>query len=413
MTGAASAPTNVAPARPRLAVVVSHPTQYYSPWFRWIAAHAPLAPRVFYLWNFGVAAQRDPGFAASFAWDVDLLSGYEHEFVPNTARAPGTDHFRGLVNPTLPARLDAWQPDALLLFGYHYATHLRTILWARRRRVPLVFRGDSHLLGRARPGLPRTIVLRALFRQFAAVTFVGRANRAYFERFGVPPEKLFFAPHAVNQAAFDPDAPAVRHAAAALRDQLGLSPATRVILFAGKFIAWKQPAELLHAFLDRPPPDTVLVLAGDGPEREALVATTARAALAGRVHFLPFANQSEMPARYALADVFVLPSRGNHETWGLAINEAMHMGVPCIASDRVGCQSDLVVEGVTGWVFPHDQRNALSAALHRAIAAVTADAAGWRERVRRHAAVYSYAYAADGLTQAVRAALASAAARGT
>ena len=49
---------------------------------------------------------------------MDLLSGYEHEFVPNTARDPGTHHFGGLRNPTLTARLAAWRPTALLIFGY-------------------------------------------------------------------------------------------------------------------------------------------------------------------------------------------------------------------------------------------------------------------------------------------------------
>ncbi len=94
----------------------------------------------------------------------------------------------------------------------------------------------------------------------------------------------------------------------------------------------KQPRRLLDAFLALDRPDTALVLVGDGPESAAL-RERARSAPAGRVHFLPFANQSEMPSRYLLADVFALPSRGLYETWGLAVNEAMHMGLPCLVSD--------------------------------------------------------------------------------
>jgi hypothetical protein len=91
----------------RLAIVLSHPVQYYSPWFRWLRAHTALEFRVFYLWEFGVTAQRDPQFGATFQWDVDLLAGYDSEFVPNVARDPGTHHFRGLDNPQLTARLAA------------------------------------------------------------------------------------------------------------------------------------------------------------------------------------------------------------------------------------------------------------------------------------------------------------------
>lgn len=386
----------------RLAIVLSHPTQYYSPWFRWLATHTSLTLRVFYLWEFGVKVTHDPRFATSFQWDVDLLSGYESEFVPNVSRAPGPEHFRGFENPRLPARLAAWKPDAVLLFGYKWASHLRVIAWARWHGVPLIFRGDSHFLGRAAPDWRRRLPLRLLYRQFAAVTFVGVANRAYFETLGVPPARLFFAPHSVSNEFFDPDTPAHRAAAAELRREVGLAASTRVVLFAGKFIPEKQPRELLAAFLAQCPPDVVLLFVGDGAERAALL-EGARHATPGTVRFLPFANQSEMPARYLLADLFVLPSRGRYETWGLAVNEAMHLGVPCLVSDRVGCQQDLVTDGETGWVFRADDINQLGAKLSAALAAL-ADPES-RERIRRNVSArisgYTYEKTTTGLLAAV------------
>ena len=381
----------------RLAIVLSHPTQYYSPWFRWLRAHTALEFRVFYLWNFGVQARRDPRFGTTFAWDVDLLSGYESEFVPNIARRPSAQRFWGLRNPELPARLAAWQPNAVLLFGYAYASHLRTILWARRHDVSLLFRGDSHFLGRPTPVWHRAWLLRLLYRQFAAITYVGQANRAYFEKLGVPSTKLFFAPHAVNHEHFAATRPEYRTAAAGLRQSLGLSPETRVVLYAGKYHPEKQPLALLESFLALRPSGAALVFVGDGEEREALK-ERARQAPPGTVHFLPFANQSGMPARYLLADIFALPSRGLYETWGLAVNEAMLMGVPCLVSDRVGCQQDLVSDGETGWVFRADDRAHLQAKLAEALAA---DLAPFRPRVAARIAGYTYAAAAQGLLQAL------------
>ena len=386
----------------RLAVVLSHPTQYYSPWFRWVAAHTALELRVFYLWEFGVTAQTDPQFRTAVKWDVDLLTGYPHEFVPNTAARPGTEHFAGLRNPTLPARLAAFRPSALLLFGYAYASHLRVILWARLHRVPLLFRGDSHFLGRGAPPWRTRVALRLLYAQFAAFLPVGAANRDYFLALGVPAARLHFAPHSVDTSLFA--AAPHRAAAAALRAQLGLAATTRVVLFAGKFVPAKQPRELLAAFLAAALPDTALVFVGDGEEKSALI-TLATAAPAGSVHFLPFANQSEMPARYLLADLFVLPSRGFYETWGLAVNEAMHLGVPCLVSDRVGCQRDLVTDGATGWVFPAADPAALAAKL--ALALTTLAAPGARDRIRAavlaRIAGYAYAQTTSGLIAALAA----------
>jgi len=231
--------------------------------------------------------------------------------------------------------------------------------------VPLLFRGDSHLLGRAGLPLLRRLQLRFLYGRFAAVTYVGAANRDYFRALGVPEKKLFFAPHSVDAGHFNPADPATRDQAAALRAGLGLA-GRRVVLYAGKFSAAKQPAELLEAFIAVATPADALVFVGDGAEKARLIALAA-AHPAACVRFLPFANQSEMPVRYRMADIFVLPSRGHYETWGLAVNEAMHLGVPCLVSDLVGCQRDLVRPGETGWVFPSADRAALAATLSAAL----------------------------------------------
>ncbi len=343
---------------------------------------------------------RDPQFEKSFAWDVDLLGGYDSEFVLNVARDPGTHHFRGLRNPAFIARLGAWQPDAILLFGYAYVSHLRALVWARYHGVPLIFRGDSHLLGR--PPLPwwKKTLFHALFRQFSALTYVGAANRDYFVALGVPEKKLFFAPHSVNHEHFDPSLAGYRASAQALRAQLGLAPDTRVVLFAGKLTAAKQPRELLEAFLALDAPGIALVFVGDGEEKTALL-DRVRAAPPGRVHFLPFANQSEMPARYLLADIFALPSRGLYETWGLAVNEAMHLGVPCLVSDLVGCQRDLVLDGETGWVC----RAGDVANLREKLATALATTPAQLEKIKSAAAAkisgYTYAQATEGFLRAL------------
>ena len=89
----------------RVAIITTHPIQYYAPWFRWIAANSSLEIKVFYLWDFGTTTQRDPGFAQEITWDVPLLDGYDYEFVPNVSPDPGTHHFFGLQNPELLRRL--------------------------------------------------------------------------------------------------------------------------------------------------------------------------------------------------------------------------------------------------------------------------------------------------------------------
>jgi glycosyltransferase involved in cell wall biosynthesis len=384
----------------RLAIVVSHPIQYYSPWFRWLAAHTSLDLRVFYLWDFGVnPALHDADFGRAINWDIDLLSGYSHEFVPNTARRPGTKTFSGLRNPGLADRLRAFAPDAILLFGYAYRTHLGLI--ARRAmgglKIPLIFRGDSHLLGGSPPAGFKRVCLRFIYRQVSAFLPVGRANSDYFLHFGVSKERMFFAPHAVDVDRFTAR-PEDISSAEAQRGSLGISSQERVLLFSGKLNRQKRPDLLLKAWLAADVADTHLVLAGDG-----ILESELRTLAAGhpRVHFLPFANQTGMPVRYLLSDVFALPSQGRYETWGLAVNEAMHLGRPAIVSDAVGCQGDLVHPGKTGWVFPAGDLEALTNAVRAALMLSRDELAALGRNARSHASSYSYAQAASGLLAAL------------
>jgi glycosyltransferase involved in cell wall biosynthesis len=108
-----------------------------------------------------------------------------------------------------------------------------------------------------------------------------------------------------------------------------------------------------------------------------------------------------------MADLFVLPSGGLYETWGLAVNEAMHLGVPCLVSDRVGCQRDLVTEGVTGWVFAAGKPGALQEALKRALSDLDANAESLRTRIAVRIAGYTYETASAGLRNALSSVLPS------
>jgi len=385
----------------RLAIVVSHPIQYYSPWFRRIALEPSLRIRVFYLDDQGQHRKQDREFGKSFFWDVDLLSGYDYEFVPNVAKHPGAHHFWGLCNPGLRATINQFSPDGLLLFGYNYWSHLDLIL---RRPAPLIFRGDSTLL-RPTPlkGLKR-LALCFIYSRFSAFLPVGQANAAYFRHCGVPQEKLLPALHCVDVGHFTAT-PKRLAEAADLRRLLSIPTDATVLLFAGKFIPKKRPDLLLIAFLRIASgfPNAHLVFSGDGELLPALRKELARAEtpVARRVHFLTFANQSAMPTRYLLGDCLILPSEWG-ETWGLSVNEAMHLGRPAIVSDRVGCHPDLIQHGETGWIFRSGDEDSLAQTLREVLSLSRAELAEKGRAAQAHAASFNYDNATVGLLAALR-----------
>jgi glycosyltransferase involved in cell wall biosynthesis len=394
----------VSAARPRLAVVLSHPTQYYSPWFRRIAALGAIDLQVFYLWDFGVQARHDRDFGHALQWDIPLLDGYASEFVPNRSGDPGTHHFAGLDNPDLAGRLAAARPDAILLFGYASRSHLRVMLSPRLARIPMLLRGDSHDLARPRGvrGLAGRVARRLLFRRFWRVLAVGKANADYFRNNGVPEARIRFVPHCVDNERFRAAAPEATVRAAAWRRELGIDADATVLLFAGKFEDKKRPLDLLVAFLRilREEPaaaaGAVLLFVGNGV-LEAELRRMAGDELGRRVFLAPFRNQSEMPTVYACADLLVLPWFGNGVTWGLAVNEAMNLARPCLVSSHVGCGPDLVIDGETGWTFEAGDADALRAALARALATGPEARARMGRQAEARVAHYSYDIAAAAL----------------
>jgi glycosyltransferase involved in cell wall biosynthesis len=231
---------------------------------------------------------------------------------------------------------------------------------------------------------------------------VGRANHAYLRHYGVRADRLFFAPHFVDNARFAADADRAREEGhvGRLRQAWGAAATTTVFLFAGKFLARKRAADFVAAVreLAAEGRDVKGVLVGSGPEEAAL-----RSAAAGSraVVFDGFRNQTEIASRYAAADCLVLPSDGR-ETWGLVVNEAMATGRPAIVSDAVGCAPDLIDEGRTGFTFPEGDVRILSARMRDALSTLSGPAAPRvRESVLTRVSGYSCEAAVAGTLEAL------------
>jgi len=340
------------PSKPiRLAFVVSHPVQYYTPFYRRLATRHDVRIRIFFTWHAGEAPAHDPGFQQAFAWDIRLTDGYDYELVPNLARDPGTHHFWGLRNPSLIDRLLSWKPDAVHLTGYAFYSHLMAIRRLSQRDVPVLFRGDSHLLDKQQKGLRwelKRFVLRKIYRSITGFLYVGKNNYDYYRTFGVPESRLFRCPHSIDVNRFAESNDQLEAEARRWRKEMRISESAKVLLYAGKFEPKKQPLQLMKAVSSMTISDLVLVLVGSGQLEKQVRHIAAEHPDMFRV--LPFQNQSLMPVVYRLGDVFTLPSAYD-ETWGLAANEALASGRRVLVSSKVGCAPDVVESKADGYIF--------------------------------------------------------------
>jgi len=131
-------------------------------------------------------------------------------------------------------------------------------------------------------------------------------------------------------------------------------------LFCGRFLKLKRVDLLIKVLASLEKYNWRLLVVGGGPEEKAL-RELVPSHLTDRVVFLGQVPLSDMPAYYALGDVFVYPSR--YEGWGMAVPEALASGLPVISTYEVSSAVDLINNGENGFLIPADSEEALRSAI--------------------------------------------------
>lgn len=351
----------------RLAYLVSHPIQYQAPLLRLLAQEPQIYLKVFFGAN-TAEGFRDREFGAALRWDVPLLEGYQHEFLPALASRKITT-VRPL-NWGIGRRLKRGAFDVLWVHGYTRLESLSGILAAKRLGLKVMVRdeanGGAPSQSVARAGA-RRLFYAALGRMCEAFLAIGTLNRDYYLSRGIAGNRIFSVPYAVDNAFFKERASIASRRRDEFRRELDLEPNRPVILFVGKLSERKGPQVLAEAYRllsadGRREPHPYLLFVGEGELRGHLESLASQSGWLS-MKVLGFKNQTELPAFYDLCDVFVLPSF--HEPWGLVVNEVMNAAKPVIVSDRVGCSLDLVRPGINGFVFRASDAKGLKDALSK------------------------------------------------
>jgi glycosyltransferase involved in cell wall biosynthesis len=386
-----------------LAILETHPVQYHAPVYRALQQQFGIPVTVIYGSDFSVAGYRDREFGAEFAWDSDLLSGYQAEFLSRRAEG-GAATAEETTTRGLAERLERLRPAAILLLGYSPRFYRSAALLAIRTRRPLLFRAETtdHAQSRSRvKAWLRDRLLKALYRRCSRLLYVGQRSRRHFLRLGCPEEKLAFSPYCVDTTPFRTDEAARAELREPTRQMLDVTTEQKVILFSGKLSGRKGVDLLVQAVRRLPEPlrhKAVLVFLGHGELHEEL-STAAQIDPAVACRFLGFQNQSKLSGYYHAADLLALPSI-HSETWGLVVNEALHHGVPVVVSEAVGCAPDLVVAGVTGEICATGSAESLTEALQRALGWIGPESV--RVHCRAHLEGYTIEKAAKGIAEAYR-----------
>lgn len=296
------------------------------------------------------------GKSAEYSWAPSTAKETFHRATLFPQPTPESED-PGNIRRRLNDALSSFRPAALALPGWSSRAAFAALQWSLGHAVPVIVMADSTAHDEPRRAWKEWVKRRYLGLCSAALA-AGRLHADYLVQLGFPRLHIFSGYDVVDNDHFAPP-------------PTGPDTAARSFLASARFVAKKNLFRLLDAYASyraqvRDGSPWRLVLLGDGPQREALLAHAKSLGVEEHVEMPGFIQYPELPRHFHRASVFIHAS--TTEQWGLVVNEAMASGLPVLVSDRCGCAPDLVEEGVNGWTFDPTNASQL-AALMRKVAA--------------------------------------------
>lgn len=215
--------------------------------------------------------------------------------------------------------------------------------------------------------------LRLIVRKSSSIIVPGSASKHFYESIlGKSDKKIIIAPNVsklINYKKYI-------KSANKLKNQLKLDN-KKVILYFGRLIEGKGIRYLLKAYceLRKRRDDIALIVVGDSPKDDMTCSRQnlncyCKSEKICDVFFFKGLYTPDKAIYFLISDVVVVPSlflNNNSEIWGFALNEAMYVGKPVIATSAVGAAYDLIENGKNGFIVPANNIKALSNALESVV----------------------------------------------
>jgi glycosyltransferase involved in cell wall biosynthesis len=387
---AASAPSDSPTARPiRVAAVFPEPTPY----------RAPLLDRIAGLPEIDLTVIYASTTVAGRTWRVEP----KHRAVfLRGARLPGARrvlHHDYPITPGISRALGHARPDVAVVSGWSTFASQAAIAWCRAHRIPYLLVVESHDSGPRRGWRRRvkgTVVPRVV-RGSAGALVTGTLARQSMVARGAPPERVRIFANTIDVEEFGERSAELADRRPGLREGLGAGSDDVVVVSVARLAPEKGLDVLVHAVAEAADPRLLLVLAGDGPERERL--DDLAAVLGVRLVLAGDREWEQIVELYVSADVFALLSE--REPWAVVVNEAAACGLPLVLSDRVGAAHDLLHDGENGFLVEAGDVDLAADALRR-LAADPALRAVQGAKSRELAKDWGYGPSVAGFVAAVR-----------
>lgn len=249
------------------------------------------------------------------------------------------------------AALRHHRPDILYLNGYYDPSYWVVMCYCKLQNIRIVLDFESSEISRKRIWW-KEAVKKTVLHRLDGLVCLGQKAADYALKLGVPRERIM----SIKNVGVDNDALLeIYNKEVAYREQrkAEMRLPRYNFLYAGRFVERKNLDRFVRAFheakgISANGSEWGLILSGEGnqkPQLQELIRTLECTS----VSWMEPCEWYEVPIRYTLADVAVLPS--TFEPFGFVTNEAMVYSMPVLVSERCGSAHDLVIDGLNGFCF--------------------------------------------------------------
>jgi glycosyltransferase involved in cell wall biosynthesis len=252
--------------------------------------------------------------------------------------------FWGLVNFGIIKEIYEAPPKSIIwIHGWQYFTNILAIFVGKLLGHTVCLRTEATFMHEQKKGklFLRKLIFTSMFYFFDLFLYIGEQSKKFYRYYKVPDRKLISMPYSVDNERFINFYENNKSRKNDFREQMGIPLDKTVLLCVGKLVPKKRTIDLVKAFHLLNDKSIELVFVGEGEKRFEIESYVNKHKLEN-IKIMGFINQTQIVNYYLIADIYLMCSGSEGETWGLSTNEAMCSNLPIILSHTVGGADDLV-----------------------------------------------------------------------
>ena len=274
-------------------------------------------------------------------WTVPDGKSWKHEYL--SLKSKNVNEF-DLIPSIRGAKKILRNVDVLVLGGWETPFYIRTLLLAKRRRIPLIKFYESTQDSHRFTNFIIRKIRSSILSQADFIVTAGSASTKAVEAMGIASEKIVTLFNPVDVSWF--------HSFA--RNHRTPVTSGHHYIYVGQLIERKNVATILRSFAAIRNDADTLTIAGDGSLARDLKNLAASLGIAESVTFAGHRNQEELAKLYAASNTFILAS--TNEVWGLVVNEALASGLHVVVTDKCGV-AEFVQDMDGAYICETDQKS--------------------------------------------------------